>query len=326
MKILRNVIIVVIAIGFLAVNLVFFQVDATEAAVVTQFGEPVRTITEPGLYTKLPDPFQSVVRINTQLQVYNLPRTEFLTSDRSNIVLEAYATWQVTDPLLFLRTVRGTANAQIRLADIINSEIGSALGQVDLRQLVSIDTTEVRLSETLLNITEESATRTTDFGFTVTDVRLRELTFPQANLTSVFQRMRSEREAIARQLRSEGTEQAAQIRADADAEAAQIRADANQEAAEVRGQADADAISIYAAAFGLDPEFYQFSRTLQAYVAFIDQNTTLILPSDSPLLSYLNAAGSDFSLNPIENDNSVEAASTEATPTEPTMTPTPQGG
>lgn len=326
MKILRNVIIVVIAVGFLAVNLVFFQVDATEAAVVTQFGEPVRTITEPGLYTKLPDPFQSVVRINTQLQVYNLPRTEFLTSDRSNIVLEAYATWQVTDPLLFLRTVRGTANAQIRLADIINSEIGSALGQVDLRQLVSIDTTEVRLSETLLDITEESATRTTDFGFTVTDVRLRELTFPQANLTSVFQRMRSEREAIARQLRSEGTEQAAQIRADADAEAAQIRADANQEAAEVRGEADADAISIYAAAFGLDPEFYQFSRTLQAYGAFIDQNTTLILPLDSPLLNYLNAAGSDFLLNPVENENPVEDSSTQVTPTEPTMTPTPQGG
>lgn len=320
MKILRNVIIVFIALSFLAINLVFFQVDATEAAVVTQFGEPVRTITESGLYTKLPDPFQSVVRINTQLQVYNLPRTEFLTSDRSNIVLEAYATWQVTDPLLFLRTVRGTANAQTRLADIINSEIGSALGQVELRQLVSTDTTQVRLSETLSTITEESATRTSDFGFTVTDVRLRELTFPQANLTSVFQRMRSEREAIARQLRSEGTEQAAQIRADADAEAAQIRADANQEAAEIRGQADADAISIYATAFGLDPEFYQFSRTLQAYTAFIDQNTTLILPSNSPLLSYLNAAGNDFSLNPIENENPVEASATEIPVIEPTAT------
>jgi len=326
MKVLRNVIIAVIALGFLAINLVFFQVDATEAAVVTQFGEPVRTITDPGLYTKLPDPLQSVVRINTQLQVYNLPRTEFLTSDRNNIVLEAYATWQVTDPLLFLRTVRDIVNAQTRLADIINSEIGSALGQVELRQLVSTEATQVLLSETLSTITEEAAARTSDFGFTVTDVRLRELTFPQANLTSVFQRMRSEREAIARQLRSEGTEQAAEIRANADAEAAQILADANQEAAEIRGQADADAIAIYAAAFGLDPEFYQFSRTLQAYAAFIDENTTLILPSDSPLLSYLNAAGSNFSLNPAEDENSVEASATEVVPLEPTLTPTPQGG
>ncbi|MBZ0291517.1 MAG: protease modulator HflC [Anaerolineae bacterium] len=326
MKILRNVIIAVIALGFLAINLVFFQVDATEAAVVTQFGEPVRTITDPGLYTKLPDPLQSVVRINTQLQVYNLPRTEFLTSDRNNIVLEAYATWQVTESLLFLRTVRDTVNAQTRLADIINSEIGSALGQVELQQLVSTDTTQVMLSETLSTITEEAAARTSDFGFTVTDVRLRELTFPQANLTSVFQRMRSEREAIARQLRSEGTEQAAEIRANADADAAQILADANQQAAEIRGQADADAIAIYAAAFGLDPEFYQFSRTLQAYAAFIDQNTTLILPSDSPLLNYLNAAGSSFSLNPGVDDNQVELSPTEVAPAEPMLTPTPQGG
>lgn len=326
MKILRNVIVVVIALGFLVVNLVFFQVDATEAAVVTQFGEPIRTITNPGLYSKLPDPFQSVVRINTQLQIYNLPRTEFLTSDRSNIVLEAYATWQVTDPLLFLQTVRGTANAQTRLADIINSEIGSALGQVELRQLVSVDTSQVKLSETLLNVTKNASTRTTDFGFIVTDVRFRELTFPQANLTSVFQRMRSERDAIARQLRSEGTELAAKIRADADAEAAQIRADANEEAAGIRGQADADAIRIYAAAFGLDPEFYQFSRTLQSYAAFIDQNTTLILPSDMPLLSYLNALGSDYSLNQGKIEDATDTLPTESKPIEPTMTPTPHGG
>lgn len=326
MKILRNAIVVVIALSFLAVNLIFFQVDATEAAVVTQFGEPIRTITDPGLYSKLPDPFQSVIRINTQLQIYNLPRTEFLTSDRSNIVLEAYSTWQVTNPLLFLQTVRSTANAQTRLADIINSEIGSALGQVELRQLVSVDTTQVKLSETLVNVTEKASARTRDFGFIVTDVLLRELTFPQANLTSVFQRMRSERDAIARQLRSEGTEEAAKIRADADAEAAQIRANANEEAAGIRGQADADAIRIYAAAFGLDPEFYKFSRTLQSYAAFIDQNTTLILPSDIPLLSYLNAVGSDKSLNQGKDENPTDTIPTEVKPSEPTMTPTPQGG
>lgn len=324
MKILRNIIIVVIALSFLAVNLVFFQVDATEAVIVTQFGDPLSTIIDPGLYTKLPDPFQSIVRINTQLQVYNLPRTEFLTSDQSNVVLEAYATWQVTDPLLFLQTVRGTTNAQTRLADIINSEVGSGLGQVELRELVSTDIAQVRLSQTLATITTQAAERTSDFGFTVTDVRLQALTFPQANLTSVFQRMRSEREAIARQLRSEGTEQAAEIRANADAEAAQILADANQEAAEVKGQADADSIAIYANAFGLDPEFYQFSRTLQAYETFIDQNTTLILPSDSPLLSYLNAVESSFSVNIFEDVSSDDDSATDVTPLEPS--PTPQGG
>ncbi|MFQ5433463.1 MAG: protease modulator HflC, partial [Anaerolineae bacterium] len=284
MKLIRNLIIGIAVIGFLAANLVFFQVDATEAAIVTQFGNPVRVITDPGLYSKLPDPIQTVVRINTQLQVYNLPQTEFLTADKKNIVLEAYATWEVTDALAFLKSVRDPVGAETRLADIVASELGAALGQVELGELVTVSTEDLRLPEMLTAVTDGAAGRTEAFGFTVTDVRLKQLTFPQANLTSVFQRMRAEREAIARQFRSEGTEQAAGIRAEADTEKAQILADANEEAANTRGQADADAIAIYAEAFGQDLEFYQFLRTLESYQSFIDENTTLILPSDSELL------------------------------------------
>lgn len=292
MKLIRNLIIVLVVIGFLAVTLMLFQVDATEAAIITQFGQPVRVITEPGLYAKLPDPIQSVVRINKQLQVYNLPQTEFLTADKKNIVLEAYATWQVTDPLAFLKTVRDPIGAQTRLADVVASELGAALGQVELRQLVTVEAEQLRLPEMLGTVTSSTAGRTGDFGFAVTDVRLKTLTFPGANLTSVYQRMRAEREAIARQFRSEGTEQAAGIRAAADAERAQILADAEQEAANIRGQADAESIAIYAAAFGEDLEFYQFLRTLESYQMFIDENTTLILPADSELLQYLNPVNS----------------------------------
>ncbi len=288
MKSFRNIILGIIALGFLAANLVFFQVDATEYAIVTQFGNPVRVITSPGLYAKLPDPIQSVVRINNQLRVYNLPQTEFLTADKKNIVLEAYATWEVTDSLTFLKTVRDPIGAETRLADIVASELGTALGQVQLNELVTVNASQLKLPDTLSAVTQGVASRTEAYGFIVTDVRLKQLTFPQANLTSVFQRMKAEREAIARQFRSEGTEQAAKIRAGADAEKASILADANQKAAEIRGQADAEAIAIYAAAFGKDPEFYRFIRTLQSYVTFIDSNTTLILPSDSELLQYLN--------------------------------------
>lgn len=291
MKIIRYVSLGVLALGFLAANLVFFQVDATEAAIVTQFGEPLRVITSPGLKAKLPDPIQSVVAINTQLQVYNLPQTEFLTADKKNIVVEAYVTWQVTDALTFLKSVNDPVGAQTRLADIIASELGVALGQVELGDLVTVDTSQTRLPETLAIITENADASTTGFGFTVTDVRLKQLTFPEANLTSVFQRMRAEREAIARQFRSEGTEEAAELRAEADAERAQILADANQQAAEIRGQADAEAITIYASAFGEDPEFYQFLRTLESYQLFIDENTTLILPMDAELLQYLDLVG-----------------------------------
>ena len=288
MKSFRYIVLGLVALIFLAVNLVFFQVDATEYAVVTQFGNPVRVITSPGLYAKLPDPIQSVVPINNQLRVYNLPQTEFLTADKKNIILEAYATWKVTDALTFLKTVRDPLGAETRLADSVASEIGAALGQVELNQLVTVDAAQLRLPDTLSTVTQATASRTEQYGFIVTDVRLKQLTFPQANLTSVFQRMKAEREAIARQFRSEGTEQAAKIRAGADAEQARILAEANQQAAEIRGQADAEAIAIYAAAFGKDPEFYRFLRTLQSYETFIDSNTTLLLPSDSELLQYLN--------------------------------------
>ena len=288
MKTFRTIILSIVALGFLAVNLVFFQVDATEYAIVTQFGNPVRVITDPGLYVKLPDPIQSVVRINNQLRVYNLPQTEFLTADKKNIVLEAYATWKVTDALTFLKTVRDPLGAETRLADVVASELGTALGQVELSQLVTVDAAQLKLPDTLLSVTNGAASRTEQYGFIVTDIRFKQLTFPQANLTSVFQRMKAEREAIARQFRSEGTEQAAKIRAGADAEKASLLADANQQAAEIRGQADAEAIAIYAAAYGKDPEFYRFIRTLQSYLAFIDSNTTLILPADSELLQYLN--------------------------------------
>jgi membrane protease subunit HflC len=207
MKSFRNIILGIIALGFLAANLVFFQVDATEYAIVTQFGNPVRVITSPGLYAKLPDPIQSVVRINNQLRVYNLPQTEFLTADKKNIVLEAYATWEVTDSLTFLKTVRDPIGAETRLADIVASELGTALGQVQLNQLVTVDAAQLKLPDTLLAVTRGVASRTEAYGFIVTDVRLKQLTFPQANLTSVFQRMKAEREAIARQFRSEGKSQ-----------------------------------------------------------------------------------------------------------------------
>lgn len=298
MKLIRNLIIGAAVIGFLAANLVFFQVDATEAAIVTQFGQPVRVINNPGLYLKLPDPIQSVLPINTQLQVYNLSQTEFLTADKKNIVLEAYTTWEVSDPLTFLEAVRDPVGAETRLADIVASELGAALGQVELGELVTVNSEDLKLAEMLTAVTGGATNRTESFGFTVTDVRLKQLTFPQANLTSVFQRMRAEREAIARQFRSEGTEQAAGIRATADTERAQILADARESAAEVRGQADAEAISIYAESFGKDLEFYQFLRTLESYESFIDENTTLILPSDSELLQYLNPTTSQ-SLPPL---------------------------
>ena len=276
------------ALAFIAVTLVFYQVDTTEYAIVTQFGNPVRAITGPGLYTKLPDPVQSVIRINNRLRLYTMPEAEFLTQDKKNIVAESYATWRVTDPLLFYETVRDAPGAEARLADILASELGVALGKYTLSSLVTVNTADMQLPTMMEQVKGNVDGRTDQYGFAVTDVRLKLITYPEANQASVFQRMRAERERIARQLRSEGAEEAAKIRAEAETQAATIRAEAKREAEAIRGAADAEAIKIYAEAYGKDEEFYRFMRTLQSYDLFIDDGTTLILPADSELLQFLN--------------------------------------
>jgi len=303
------------ALVFVVASLVFFPVDTTEYAIVTQFGEPVRALTAPGLYTKLPDPVQSVIRINNRLRLYTLPQVEFLTQDKKNIVVETYATWRVADPLLFYESVRDVPGAESRLADILASELCVALGKYDLSSLVTVDVAAMQLPSMMEQVTSNVYGRTAPYGFGVTDVRLKLITYQEANQASVFQRMRAERDRIARQLRSEGNEEAAKIRAEAETQAATIRAEAQREAESIRGQADAEAIRIYAKAYGKDEEFYRFMRTLQSYEKFVDEATTLILTADSELLQFLNP-------NAIDGSQPVAGVSTTAT-TETSSATTP---
>ena len=300
----------IIALAFITSTLVFFQVDTTEYVIVTQFGNPVRAITEPGLFAKLPDPVQSVIRLNNRLRLYTLPQVEFLTQDKKNIVVESYATWQVADPLLFFKSVKDAPGAEVRLADILTSELGVALGTYDLSSLVTVQTADMQLPTMMEQLAANVDRRTRQYGFTVTDVRLKLITYPEANQASVFQRMRAERERIARQLRSEGAEEAAKITAEAETQAATIRAEALRQAESIRGTADAEAIRIYAEAYGKDEEFYRFLRTLQSYDVFIDDGTTLILPADSELLQFLNPAATVDTLSVEETTTETKSADT----------------
>lgn len=279
-----------IVVGLLLIlsTLVAFQVDATQYAIVTQFGSPVRAIKEPGLYAKLPDPLQNLIKLDKRVQVHNLTETEFLTKDKKNILVEAYATWQIDDPVQFFKSVRDAQGASSRLSDILTSELGVALSQYELTNLVTTDQSQMKLDEMLAGLTKQTDERTRGYGFKVADVRLKQLNFPEANRQSVFQRMRAERQQIARQLRSEGTAEATKIRAEADAEKTTLLSKAQEESNRIKGEGEAQAISIYAQAFGRDPAFYQFLRTLESYDKVINQGTTLILPSDSELLKYLN--------------------------------------
>ncbi|MFZ5801351.1 MAG: protease modulator HflC [Candidatus Omnitrophota bacterium] len=268
-------------------NLVFFSVDTTECAVVTQFGNPVKTILEPGLRYKLPEPIQSVHRFDNRLQVYEANELELLTSDKKSVVVDYYGTWRITDPVTYMKTVKDKVGAEARLSDVFSSSLGVALGQYNLEDLINIDANKLKLDKMAQEISQRCKDKAREYGIEVVDAQIRTLNFPENNKLSVFRRMKAEREQIARKYRSEGSEEAAKIRAEAQKEQKTILSDAYKQAQKIRGEGDAEAIKIYAEAFQKNPKFYEFIRTLETYEKSIDDKTTIILPGDSELLKYL---------------------------------------
>jgi len=269
-------------------------VDTTEYAVVTRFGRPVRTYTTPGLRFRIPLVDQ-VVRLDARLLMTEPPAAEYLTLDKKNVVARTFLTWRVDDPLRYLQTVQLRDAAEARLAAVTSSEIGAAFGTVPFEAMVSTDADKMRLRAIIDQVEQRVRdTAVREYGVKLVSLRVERLAFPQQNEASVFQRMRAERQRIAKQFRSEGEEQSLKIRAEADRERARILAEADRKAAEIRGQAEAEAARIYADALAADPDFYRFVRTLEADDKIIDKETTVILPADSPLVKGLldgSAAG-----------------------------------
>jgi len=269
-----------------------FVVDEMSTAIVTQFGKPVAVIESAGLCWKLPQPVQAVRFFDKRLLVYDPKPTEFLTNDKKNIVADAFVAWRIDDPRRFLETVNDRAGAEVRMADIVASEMGAALGQYPLHALISTNPEEMKIEEIMAVVTGGCrATAEANFGIEVTDVRMKRIAFPEQNKQSVFDRMRAERDRTAKRYRSEGEEEAIKIRAAADRERQEILATAYHEAEAIRGRGDARAMGIYSSAHSVDPEFYEFLRTLESYKTFMDEQTTIVLSSDSELLKYLDGKG-----------------------------------
>jgi modulator of FtsH protease HflC len=263
-----------------------FTIDETQFAVVTQFGKPVRTITTAGL--KLKWPWQSLLSFEKRLMVYNPRPSEFLTRDKKNIVVDNYVAWRVADPNRFLQTVNDLTGAEMRLHDTVWAAAAAALGNTDLSALVSVRPEDVKVQDVMRQVAEQSRARAMEqYGIEIVDVRMKRLNLPAQNRESVFARMRSERERIAKQYRAEGEAEALKIRAEADKEKARIISEAYREAEKIRGDGDAQSTRIYAEAYSRDPKFYKLVRTLEAYKKVIDPNTTAILSSDSELLKLL---------------------------------------
>jgi membrane protease subunit HflC len=292
-----------IGAGLLLVGLALcspFVVDETSYAIVTRLGRPIRTCTEPGLQFRVPL-IDQVTEIDARMLLTEPPPTEYLTLDKKNIVARSFVTWRVTDPLRFLQTVVVRDTAEQRLAAITGSELGAAFGSAPFESLVSTDGEKMHLDDIVGGVQERvKATASREFGIDVVAVRLERLSFPQQNEAAVYQRMRAERQRIAKQFRSEGEEQALKIRAEADRERARLLSEANRTATEIRGKAEAGAAAVYAEALGTNPEFYRFVRTLEAYDKIIDKDTTLVLPADSPLMKSLLTGPPDGGIRDVE--------------------------
>lgn len=273
---------IVIVVALFGLNLVAFTIGEWEQGVVTQFGEPVRVVREPGLYFKLPNPVQKVTFFDKWLLGYDANPEEIYTKDKKILILDNYARWRIVDPLLFMQTLRTTEEGQSRLDDIIYSELRKELGQHDLTEVVSIN------REELMQLVAQRANEAARvYGIEVLDVRIKRADLPPENEAAVYDRMRAERDREAKGYRSEGEEAALKIRAITDLDAARIGAGAYEKAQGIRGEGDAEALRIYAAAYRNAERFYQFTRTLEAYEKSLDDNTVLVLPAESEFFKYL---------------------------------------
>lgn len=265
----------------------FFTVRETEFALVTQFGRPVRTVSEAGLAYKLPFLHQ-VQFFDRRLRVYNPPRSEFLTRDKKNLSIDSYALWRIADPQTFLQAVGNEASAEMRLHDLVWAGLAASIAGHDLEEIISPVPEDVQAREMLDELTASSgAAALEQYGIRVIDVRLKRLNLPEQNKQSVYARMRAERERIARQYRAEGEEQALRIRAEADRRKEEILAKSYKQAETTRGEGDAEAARIYGQAYSRNPSFYKLTRTLETYRQTLDDNTTVILSSDSEFLRLL---------------------------------------
>ena len=279
---MKKVSIGIIVILFLFGLSTIIMVDETEQIVILQFGKPVRTIKDPGLNWKLPAPFQTSNSFEKRLLEYDVPPEEILSKDKKSLIIDNYVRWKITDPLLFLQTVKAVPTAKTRLDDIVYSELRQELGTHDMVEIIT-ENRELIMDK----VTRASNEETSKYGIEVIDVRIRRVDLPQENESSIYARMEAERKRQANKFRSEGEEEAQKIRAATDRDKTVILAEAYKTSQQIRGEGEARALDIYASSFSKDPSFYEFIKTLETYEKIIDKKTTLVLPGDSKLFKDL---------------------------------------
>jgi membrane protease subunit HflC len=260
-----------------------FTVNQTQQALVLQFGDPKRTIQEPGLAFKLPF-IQDVTYYEKRvLSLIPQDAQEVILSDQKRLMVDAYARYKITDPLLFYQTVRNENGARGRLEAIIDSSVRRALGNETLGSILTGQRNDITRS-----IGDEVNQSVVSLGIEIIDVRLRRADYPEATSQNIFNRMKSERTREAKEFRATGEEEAQKIRSAAEKTRTVIISEAQQIAQETRGGGDSEAIRIYANSFGQDAEFFAFYRSMEAYrKSFGESDTSMVLSPNSSFFRYL---------------------------------------
>ncbi|MDA9752120.1 protease modulator HflC [Candidatus Pelagibacter communis] len=276
-KILIPIIIVIAATIFFSI----FIVKEVNQAIVLQFGDPKRILLKPGLNFKIPF-IQNVVFLDKRILNLDTPPEEVIASDQKRLIVDAFARFQIVDPLKFYISVGNERVARSRLSTIINSRIRNVLGQQELQTLLSQDRTKQ-----MALIQEGVNNEAENFGIKIVDVRIKRADLPQANSDAIFRRMQTEREREAKEFRAKGAEMAVTITSTADKEVTVILADAQKKSEIMKGEGDGQRNKIFADAFGQDPEFFAFYRSMQAYgKAFNAGETSMILSPDSEFFKF----------------------------------------
>lgn len=278
--ILGGVLLLIAAAIFLAYSSLF-TVHQTQQALVLQFGETKRQITEPGLAWKIPF-VQNVIFLDKRILDLDSPAQEVIASDQKRLVVDAFARYRIENSLLFFQSVGSINLANQRLAVVLNSAVRRVLGEASFTAVVRDERDQL-----MTQIREQMDDEAAKFGIDIVDVRIRRADLPEANSQAIYSRMQTARQQEAAEIRAEGEEAARRIRSRADRNATVIIAEANRESEQIRGDGDAARANIFAEAYGEDEEFFSFYRSMQAYENGIASgDTRMVLSPQSDFFRY----------------------------------------
>jgi len=275
---------IILAIFVVLLGMSTFIVDERKQALVLQFGNPKAVATDAGLHFKLP--WQSVEFFDRRLLVSDALPNEVITKDKKTINVDNYTRWKIIDPLLVFQVARTQLGVAARMQDVVRGKVREVLGQHTLHEIVSGGEDENLRRELMVSIRDRADKDVRSLGIEVIDVRIKRADLPPENSSKVFDRMKAERQRIAKEYRSEGEEAAKEIRAKAEKERKVLLAEAYKQSQIIRGHADAESTKIYAKVHQQDPKFYAFVRSLEAYSQSIGEGTRLVISPNSEFFHF----------------------------------------